>query len=122
MPDLGELIGVPFVNGGRGPDSFDCYGLIMHLLKEDGIDIPDYISPTGGAKIMAIFNSEIRLWQECKKRHGVILLFKVPGNLHVGYYLGNDTFIHTWEKSGGVTIERLSTWERRLVGIYEYIG
>lgn len=117
-----ELIGVPYVTGGRGLNGYDCYGLIIDLLKDDGIEIPDYKSPEEAEKVVAIFNSEIRHWKECELRDGAVLLFRVPGNFHVGYYLGKDMFIHTWKHSGGVIVERFSDWKRRLVGIYEYVG
>lgn len=120
--DVHELIGIPYENGGRGPDSYDCYGLIKELMNRDGIEIPDYVSPDDKRRIVAIFHSELRLWRECDRRPGAILLFRVPGNFHVGYYLGQDQFVHTWEKSAGVCIERLSHWDRRLVGVYEYCG
>lgn len=115
-----DLIGVPFEYGGRGPDKFDCYGLVKELLSREGQEIPDYISPSDGAKIMAIFHSEIRLWQECELKPGAVLLFRVPGNLHVGVYLGDDKFIHTWEASNGVVVERLMIWKTKLVGVYEF--
>lgn len=120
--DLSELIGTPFEYGGRGPDKFDCYGLVAHLLRKDGIEIHDLKSPSIGKEIVAMVHSELVLWRECELREGAVLLFRVPGNLHVGYCLDGVRFIHTWDKSGGVVIEKISDWKRRLVGIYEYIG
>lgn len=119
---VGDLIGVPFSYGGRGPDSFDCYGLVRHLHALKGVDIPDYQSPSDGPRISAMMAGELRLWKEAPLRVGATILFKVPGNMHVGTYLGKDRFIHTWESSGGVVVERLSTWQRRVMGIYEYVG
>lgn len=120
--DIKDLIGIPYETGGRGPNCYDCYGLIKHILNKDGIEIPDYLSPDDAKKVVAIFHSELRLWEETELAHGSILLFRVPGNFHVGYFLEDDQFIHTWKDSGGVVIERLSEWKRRLVGIYKYVG
>lgn len=117
-----DLLGIPYQTGGRGPDTFDCYGLIRHLLSADGIEIPDYLSPDDQRRVMAIFQSELRLWRPCACRPGAIALFRVPGNFHVGYCLGNGRFIHTWQASGGVCIERLDHWAKRLIGYYEYCG
>lgn len=116
------LIGLPYVNGGRGPDCYDCYGLIRELLRRDGITVPDYKSPDDKRAVVAIFQGELRLWEETRLSPGVILLFRVPGNFHVGYYLGDDQFIHTWEKSGGITIEYMNEWLPRLKGAYRYVG
>lgn len=117
-----DYIGIPFEYGGRGPDKFDCYGLIKEILSFEGIQIPDYASPSEGAKIIALFQEGIALWEECGLQKGAVLVFRVPGNLHVGYYLGGNRFIHTWEGSHGVVIERLSDWKRRLQGAYKYVG
>lgn len=122
MDHIGGLIGVPFEYGGRGPNSFDCYGLVKHIYEHHGLQLPDYTSPRDGAKITAMMNNEIVLWEECDMKPGCTLLFRVPGNMHVGFYIGN-WFVHTWEGSGGVTRERLKPdWHRRLIGSYKYVG
>ena len=118
-----DLIGIPFEFGGRGPDSFDCYGLLAFLLERDhGIEVPDFQSPTEAKYIIAKFHNQIGQWQECQVKKGAMLAFRVPGNLHVGYYIGDDKFIHAWKGSGGVTIERFSLWKQRFLGAYEYIN
>lgn len=119
-----DLIGIPFEYGGRDGDSYDCYGLLMELMSRDGVKIPDYASPSDGAKITAIFMGELRLWEECEMREGAALLFRVPGNIHVGYCIGGDRFAHTWQHTGGVVVERLGEngWQNRLIGIYKYVG
>lgn len=118
-----ELIGTPFAYGGRGPHVYDCYGLLRYLYAQDGMDIPDYISPSDGARISAMMVGELRLWNKVEgPAPGRTALFKVPGNLHVGYCMGEGLFIHTWEASGGVTIERLKDWDQRVMGYYEYAG
>ena len=41
FPDFLELIGKPYEPGARGPDSFDCWGLVTHVFKDAwGIDLP----------------------------------------------------------------------------------
>lgn len=122
MDKYAELIGVPFEYGGRGPEKYDCYGLLKKLFKDDDQNIPDYLSPTDGARITALMLGELHLWKECAPKSGRALLFKLFGNMHVGYCLGNGRFIHTWEQSGGVVIERMSDWEVKLIGCYEYVG
>lgn len=125
--ELAGLIGTPFKYCGRGPNSFDCYGLVREIYRRDGIEIPDLVYRADGSVMtaVAISASSVKsVWQELDfPEHGSVLMFKVPGNMHVGYYLGNDEFIHSWEGSGGVTIERLSFgWKNRIVGIYRYVG
>ena len=65
---------------------------------------------------------EVRLWNKIEPKPGCAVLINVPGNMHVGYVIDDSRFIHTWEESGGVTIERLSQWRGRIMGFYEYAG
>ena len=59
---LTKLIGVPYRDEGRGPDFYDCYGLIKHLYQNQlNVDIPDYRSPEDRRLVSAIFRSELRL-------------------------------------------------------------
>jgi cell wall-associated NlpC family hydrolase len=39
-----DLLGKPFADGGRGPDSFDCVGLAIEVQRRRGLDIPDFVS------------------------------------------------------------------------------
>lgn len=122
MAKWDDLVGVPFAYGGRGPDTFDCYGLVRELYARDGISIPDYTSPTDGGLITAMMALELYLWEECAPTPGAVVLFRVPGNSHVGYLTSPTHFVHTWAESNGVLRERLSTWERRVRGFYRYVG
>lgn len=122
MDRYAELIGTPFMYGGRGPDSYDCYGLLKYLMRDDGIDLPDYASPSDGRKIAAIFATQIQLWERCEEQPGVAMYIRLNGNAHVGYCIGNGRFIHTWEKSNGVCIEKIKDWEVRTIGFYKYVG
>lgn len=117
-----DLIGVPFEYDGRGPDQYDCYGLVRKILSDAGIDIPDYRSPSDGPKIAAMMACELKLWKKTELKRGVVILFRMARTTHVGYYMGDDKFIHTTEATGGVTIERLSVWAGKVMGYYEYVG
>lgn len=118
-----DLLGLPFAYGGRGPDSFDCYGLIRWLLKEDGIDVPDYRYKSDKIALMRAFREGLPVWRKTEIKPGGVLMFRVPGGFHVGYVMNNGRdFIHTWEASGGVCVERISAWQQRILGCYEYVG
>jgi len=114
-----DLIGAPFEYGGRGPETFDCYGLLMEMHKRIGIDIADYGSSSQGAEIIAMMMGKVNEWVEVEPKPGCTILIKLPMSMHVGFLLPYKKFIHTTKSTGGVTIEYLRIWERRVLGYYE---
>lgn len=123
MADFSDYIGIPFKYGGRDRNYLDCYGLVMLLYKDiQGIEVPDVISPTYLEQIQDVIKAEKLKWEPCDLVEGSVILFTVRGyGCHVGYYIGNDRMIHTWEGTGGVTIERLSyAWKHRILGTYTW--
>jgi cell wall-associated NlpC family hydrolase len=126
-PEWKDLIGIPFAYGGRGPDTFDCYGLVRELHKRMDQDIPDYKSPHDAARITALMMGELRLWEQVEQGVCAVPLIRVTTrsgeiNLHVGFMVDRFRMIHTWEDSGGVVVERIEQWQRRILGFYRYVG
>ncbi len=119
---LVDLIGKRFEWGGRGPDSFDCYGLVREIHLRHGVEIPDYKSTKAGGEIIAMMLSatETEMWQPCPEKSGAVALIKLPKSMHVGILLPFGRMIHCWEGSNGVLIEKMSDWNRRVIGYYEF--
>lgn len=47
--NLNDYIGLPYREGARGPDAFDCYGLVAAVYKAvQGIDLPDWYQSAPG--------------------------------------------------------------------------
>jgi cell wall-associated NlpC family hydrolase len=126
MFDIRDLIGIPFERAGRGPDTYDCYGLVMELLRRDGVEnVPEYNRAPRHPRQVAGVIDEVRPdWSQCEKRPGCVILFRIKGyGAHVGYLLADGRrFVHTWEESGGVMIEKLDTWKNLVLGFYELKG
>lgn len=123
MEQYSKYIGIPFEYNGRTKEKLDCYGLVMLLYKEiHGVDLPDVNSPSVLAEIHTLVESELLKWCPAELEAGCIIIFNIRGyGAHVGYYIGDDMFIHTWEKTHGVTIERLSLcWQHRILGVYKW--
>lgn len=40
--ELNDLLGLPFADGGRGPDSYDCWGIVREVYRRYGVTLPDY--------------------------------------------------------------------------------
>jgi cell wall-associated NlpC family hydrolase len=139
-----DLIGVPFAYGGRDPNvSLDCYGLVMEMHRRHNKKVPpDYESPEDRKAISKIMLRERHNYRGVpseegyakvltykrdgtKKEYGLkagaTIVFNVQGfGCHVGYIIAPNKFIHTWEQSGGVIVERIDHWEQRILGIHEY--
>lgn len=118
-----DLLGKPFVDGGRGPEAFDCYGLATEVFGRYGIKLPDYrISCENASKINSTIDREKSKWIRCEKPEVpslVVLRFNSRFYNHVGVYIGNGRFIHTAKKTG-VRIDRIDDiyWKNRIEGFY----
>jgi cell wall-associated NlpC family hydrolase len=121
MANYIDLLGKPFEYGAVGPEAYDCYSLVREMSNRDGTIIPDYNRPEDRTRIVAMMLGEIRLWEECEPEPGAVVLFRTTPQMHVGYCVGNDQFIHCLEKTG-VCVERLSWWQHRVMGYYRYVG
>ena len=119
--EICKLVGIPFAYGGRDLAAFDCYGLLVYLHAQQGIKIQDYVSMQDRATISATMLGGACLWEEIEQTSGAMVAFKVAGLVsHCGLVIDDDKFIHTWERSGGVTVEKLSDWSKRIYGFYKY--
>ena len=120
-----NLIGMKFEDGGRGPDSYDCWGLVREIYKRYGIELPDYnISCYDNFNVTKEMENNRPFWQKISVDNApvpCIVAFRVSSPMvnHVGIYLGENKFIHTREKAGAV-IEDITSpaWKHRIEGFY----
>ena len=135
MFDYSDLIGIPFEYGGRGPDTLDCYGLVMLMHQRNGISIPDYRSPEALSDIANAMAGGKYRWSchaEKPDEGHIPMSAMIPGRVleirikglacHVGYICRPYRFLHTWEATGGVVEESIELWRSRILGVYEYNG
>ncbi len=125
QPHLDDLIGKPFVDGGRGPDFYDCWGLASEVFRRFGIVIPDY--RVGALDQTAIFNAYRQYqgaWRELAPGDFpvpclIFMKFNSPVGNHVGVYIGGERFIHARAKTCSC-IERLDHpyWKNAVIGYY----
>lgn len=121
------LLGKPFKWQGRGPDGYDCYGLVVEIYRRRGIEVLDWESPDEEFNSAALnfWGSEVlnhSNWFETEKGPDVAVLFAAPGDMpHCGYMLDYNRFIHCSSTTGRVCIERLSDprWAGRIKGFYD---
>lgn len=123
MIEIRDLIGKPYKVHGRGPDSYDCYGLAIEACKRFGKILPDAIySETDRIQNAHLIDSQkpsIQAIRVEKPSAGVVVALKVGGVAsHIGVCLGDGNFIHC--EKNGVRVETLASWNRRTEGFYTW--
>lgn len=118
-----DLIGLPFRDRARGPEAYDCFGLMLEVYRRRGLEIADADYSVARADRAARLLERLTAWRPCALGPGAALLFReegVPG--HVGIALDDDRFLHAAQSLGQVGIGFLSRgWKHRLLGAYEPI-
>lgn len=123
--DYIDLIGTPFKYGGRSlkDGGLDCYGVVVEMSRRNGQMMPERQFSESLDMNHALMACQMDEWVECDRGPGAVILIricKVP--CHVGFALDDYQFIHAWEGSGGVVVERIDEWQKRIEGFYRYVG
>lgn len=129
---LSDIIGKPYKNNGRGPNSFDCFGVVRYIYKNIlDIELPEYTDYDekwydNSNVLTEQLNRFSRLWFPVKiPEKWDVLTFShgAPKGItnHCSVYLGDGKMIHCYERSP-VVIDRLTRpyWTRNLTGIMRY--
>jgi cell wall-associated NlpC family hydrolase len=122
-----DLLDKPFQWGGRGPDSFDCYGLCIELARRNGQIIPDSAWAEEPYKIEELVEqtADKGFISIDVPRAGDFVGFKIrpPFVSHIGYMVNQYEFLHI-TKGTRVSRERLDSllWQRKIAGFYRWNG
>jgi len=127
---INDLIGKPFKDKARGPDAYDCYGLVLEVFRRQGIEIPDY-GVGFVTEQTALIDKKVQEvwkdWDQIKKPIPgglIILAFPFPGwASHFGVMVNGEKFINTRIKTG-VVIDRITSpaWKKRVLSFHTYKG
>jgi cell wall-associated NlpC family hydrolase len=133
MSNLGDFVGIPFVDRGRDYYGCDCMGLVHLIFKEYGIDIPTYDVKCDDTKAISeqfcwlYDNKESNGWAEIEEpEEPCLITFAIDGNMpdqvcHVGTYVGNGKFIHTIAKQGSSIVKiRHPFYRNKIKGFFKY--
>ncbi len=117
-----DLIGVPFIDGGRDSNGYDCWGLAKEMFFRQNISVDDYdISAMHTVEISTKLKDHENEWEKIDVPIiGCLVLMRLLDQgwaNHVGIYLGNNKFIHSYQKTG-VVIDKINRWHGRVVGYY----
>lgn len=122
-----DLLGKKFGTYGRGPEKYDCFGLVMEIFRRRGIIVPDVkYGDEVEAKHAAFSANKDTGWFRCAMRPGAALAFRTGGYIqHCGVAIDHERFIHASENHGCVLVGHLSRGFPRhiksLAGVYDYV-
>lgn len=127
-----RYIGGRYEIGGRGPDVWDCYGLMATIMRaEYALDVPLFLGalpPDHGRPAMAaaIAARKSPDWQRVNgdPKPGDGALFRVGADAcHCGAVIAPNLMIHIHDGLN-VTVDCISgdRWGNRLVGIFRWAG
>lgn len=132
MFDVSDLIGKPFANKGRGPDAFDCWGVVMEVERRGGNIVPDYGMDALAARLIAnVFGnaavSDCWVQVESPAPMDVVAIKNCESDPtlvnHFGVFLGGGKFIHIMRKTRCSIGEVNSPmWKHQIAGYYRFIG
>lgn len=125
--DVNDLLGKPYKAHGRGPDNFDCYGLVIEVESRLGHKMPDLYTKLAQTDNWEFDPHNIEFSKEMvgmEKTNNpsfgdVVVFFDKKGRIcHTGVYLKNGDFIHC--NNCGVHITKLS-YDIREKEVYTWI-
>lgn len=119
LVNIRDLIGVRFKTHGRTKEEgFDCYGLIIEILKRNKIVLPDLFYEDIYVVSDDDFKRLFRFEKIEKPEYLCIILFKFSKRTHVGVYIGGGEFVHATEDYG-VILDKLHRWKKLVTGYYK---
>ena len=100
-----KFLGYPYVLGGRGPNSFDCSGLMQYIYKNFGYTL-NRTATTQLQDGVSVKKADLQL--------GDLVFFNSAGTgasraTHVGVYIGGGQFLHASSPKVGVVISDLNS-------------
>ena len=120
-----DLLGKNFKYNGRGPDEYDCYGLVKELYRRLGINLPEYASTEDRSLIDLMINKNQQLFDRIERPTPFCIatfIIRPPYTSHMGVVTENcRQFIHIYDKAS-VVVSNLDhpIWSRRISGFYCY--
>lgn len=103
-----NVLGKAYKSGSKGPDSFDCSGLVYYAYKRANISVP---TSTAG-----LLNAGYKI-QRSEVLPGDLVFFKIKKDFHVGIMLNRKEFINA-SRSRGVAVDDVEAnyWKKSLIG------
>lgn len=129
--DARPYIGLPWADGGRGPQAYDCYGLIRLVYRQEyGIELPSlteaYASALERREVAALLGEDRPLWAETvgEPAEGDVVVLRVNGEpAHLGLVVEPGQMLHVRRKAAAC-LERYDglRWRNCVEGFLRWAG
>lgn len=137
---VSRYVGIPYIDRGRGPDAYDCWGLVRLIMAERfGVELPRFdelywtdlsycrelgrrVDATAQGFDCVWLNRGNELPPLDQLRPGDVLLMRLSGSpVHVGVIASTPWFVHT-EVAQDSCVDSLDglRWSRRVYGVYRH--
>lgn len=119
---------VGFVDGGRDPAGWDCWGLVRWVYEHElGLALPshddEYDSVNDSPALLRIFEAEREAWTQVEKPQSFdVAWISIAGReCHVGLVVEPGTLLHVLDRAGTRLVRTESPlWKRRIHGYYRH--
>jgi len=97
-----QQLGKPYVWNAKGPDSYDCSGLMQYIFRQTtGQNIGSWTVPQESAGLKVSIN---------QLQRGDLIFWGAEGaSYHVGLYLGNNEYLNALRPGTNVKIDHISS-------------
>jgi cell wall-associated NlpC family hydrolase len=131
MTWAGRYIGLPFIDGGRGPVAVDCWGLVrLVFAQERAIDLPTYGEISAGAlrsitRAIQAGQEAPEVWRQVKAPQAFDVAVMRGGAswrpCHVGVMVNGETVLHV-EKDSATCLEPINgqVMKHRIIGFWRH--
>lgn len=121
-----KYLGVPYRHQGRNLEGLDCWGLIVCIYKDFGVelfDIENYPKDWSSKGSNYFLENYYQQWSIVKvPQLWDVVLFNGSKGMpnHAGVVLSGERFIHS--RRGGTVIGNLYDWKDKVQQFYRYKG
>ncbi len=112
-----DMLGCPYEEGGRGPDRYDCYGVVLECEKRLGHTLLDVRHDDHSLELSALIPTIGDVHPVERAGLGVIVECEAAGELHLGMALDSRNMIHATYNHGVCVHPLRAVKVRRLYGV-----
>lgn len=130
MSEFDRFVGVPYVDKGRAPDGFDCWGCLRLVYRElRGIELPsysgDYLTAADRRATAQLIAGHLGDWDEVapgeERAFDGVLMREGRFPRHIGVITKPGMLLHVLEgETSRIEPYRYGRLKHRITGFYRY--